>query len=96
VRLELYDARLCDCDARYDRDVCAEVGAGGCACELLGVVGPPFVREDRAVRGVGALMRDFLGVSVTCLLRSPSVEDDAVDFGAIPGGLDLLPDAMNG
>lgn len=60
------------------------------------MVGPPLVREDRAVRGVGALISDFLGVSVICLPRGPSVEDDGVDFGAIPGGLARLPDAMNG
>lgn len=42
-----------------------------CIDELLGVVGTALVvvLEVRAVRGVGALICDFFGVSVTCLLR---------------------------
>lgn len=42
-----------------------------CNDELLGVVGTALVvvLEARAVRGVGALICDFFGVSITCLLR---------------------------
>lgn len=50
--------------------------------ELFGVVGPPFVafaRDERAVRGVGALIKDFFGVSFNCLLRLPArLDDDSV------------------
>ena len=41
----------------------------------LGVLGTASVRELRAVRGVGALMRDFFGVSVTLVLRLPRFDD---------------------
>ena len=42
-----------------------------CTDELLGVVGTALVvvLEVRAVSGVGALICDFFGVSITCLLR---------------------------
>jgi hypothetical protein len=65
---------------------------------LLGVVGPPFavVLDVRAVRGVGALIKAFLGVSITCLLRDPNVKDDGVDFGACIEGLTLRPDVTKG
>ena len=43
--------------------------------ELLGVLGTASVRALRAVSGVGALMRDFFGVSVTLVLRLPRLED---------------------
>ena len=43
--------------------------------EPLGVLGTASVREVRAVRGVGALMSDFFGVSVTLVLRLPRFED---------------------
>src|ERR1700733_7291842 len=68
VRL-VYDESPCDCDMRYDLedDPRAEAWA------LLGVIGPAAVavRDDRAVRGVGALINDFLGVSFSCLLLLP-------------------------
>ena len=41
----------------------------------LGVLGTASVRELRAVRGVGALMRDFFGVSVTFVLRLPRFDE---------------------
>jgi len=49
--------------------------------ELLGVDGTAVldVREERAVSGVGALICDFLGVSVTGLLRLPPRLDDDDD-----------------
>lgn len=54
----------------------------------LGVLGTvPLVRADRAVSGVGALIMDFLGVSVTCLLLrllAKFVVDDRRAF-AVPG-----------
>ena len=49
---------------------------------LLGVAGTPFVvtRLARAVRGVGALIRDFFGVSITCLvLLLLKPDDEGVD-----------------
>lgn len=61
-----------------------------CIDELLGVEGTAFVAvlEDRAVRGVGALIWDFLGVSVNCLLRGPTkLDDDSSAFAAPEGGL---------
>ncbi len=71
--------------------------------ELLGVVGttPAEIRLERAVKGVGALIKDFLGVSVTVLLlRLP--EADAVfnsDLAAPGEGLvafDRFPANTNG
>lgn len=70
------------------------------ACdELLGVVGAPFpaVREDRAVRGVGALIRDFFGVSGACLLRPPlKLDDDSVFEVVDIGGFGLRPAKTKG
>lgn len=67
---------------------------------MLGLMGTPFVvaavLEDRAVRGVGALMSDFFGVSVNCLLRAPNVDDEGVDFGPFIAGLALLPAVTKG
>lgn len=85
ARLEWYVARLWLCADLYDRDDPSVVGCD----ELLGVVGAPFpvVRVVRAVRGVGALIRDFLGVSITCLTRLPaSVDDERVAFGVVDAG----------
>ena len=50
-----------------------------CTNELLGVEGTAFVvvRDVRAVRGVGALICDFFGVSVTCLVRLEKLVDDS-------------------
>ena len=42
---------------------------------LLGVLGTASDRELRAVRGVGALINDFFGVSVTLVLRLPRFDD---------------------
>lgn len=49
---------------------------------VFGVAGPTAVavREERAVRGVGALINDFLGVSFSCLLRLPLKLEDGVLF----------------
>lgn len=69
---------------RYDRedDPRAEAWA------LLGVVGTAAVavRDDRAVRGVGALINDFLGVSFSCLLLLPLKLEDEVIFAVDEGG----------
>ncbi len=54
------------------------------------------VLEERAVRGVGALMRDFLGVSVTALARVLNVDDGGVGFGVLNEGLVLRPPATKG
>jgi len=67
------------------------------AWALLGVVGPPAVaiREERAVRGVGALINDFLGVSFSCLLRLP-VKLDGVVFADELGNFCLRPAMTKG
>ena len=64
---------------------------------LFGVVGPPLVvvRDKRAVRGVGALISDFLGVSVTCLFL-PKLDNEDVDFVLLDGGFSLRPAITNG
>lgn len=67
-------------------DACAE--PPGVAVTLVDVA----VRDDRAVSGVGALINDFLGVSVNCLLRLP-IE---VGFGAGGGGFGRRPAVTNG
>ena len=76
----------------------AEADASDCACVVLGVVGPPLevVLVVRAVRGVGALIRDFLGVSVTCLLLLLRLEEEGVDLAVVVGGLILRPVVTNG
>lgn len=53
-----------------------------CIDELLGVEGTTFavVRDVRAVRGVGALICDFFGVSVTCLFLLARLEDESNVF----------------
>lgn len=72
------------------------------ADELLGVVGPvvAVVLDPRAVRGVGALICDFFGVSVTCLVRLlVTVGADSSDFDVLEGvlvGLGRLPPATKG
>lgn len=70
------------------------------ADELLGVDGAAFVitREVRAVRGVGALICDFFGVSVTCLARLlERLEDDNNAFaGEAPMVLVRRPPVTNG
>lgn len=57
--------------------------------ELLGVLGttPAATRADRAVKGVGALICDFFGVSITCLLRLLNEEDDKRAFAALGDGV---------
>lgn len=64
---------------------------------MIGVVGPPFVvvRDKRAVRGVGALISDFLGVSGTCLFL-PKFDNEDVDFVVLDGGFNLRPAVTNG
>lgn len=72
--------------------------------ELLGVVGPPLlavavvavVLDERAVRGVGALISDFLGVSGTCLPLVLRLEEEEVDFAAGTCGLLRRPEVMKG
>lgn len=54
-----------------------------------------IVLEERAVRGVGALMRDFLGVSVTCLRMLKLDEEDA-GFVVVAVGRGLRPAVING
>lgn len=69
-----------------------------CEWELLGVDGPfvVIVLEERAVRGVGALMRDFLGVSVTCLFRRLKLDEEEAVFAVVVGGFGLRPEVTNG
>ncbi len=68
----------------------------------LGVLGTVSVREVRAVRGVGALMRDFFGVSVTFVLRLPRFDEAdcrkvlAVLLGVGLGTLVRRPPVMYG
>ncbi|PSS30915.1 hypothetical protein PHLCEN_2v2540 [Hermanssonia centrifuga] len=71
--------------------------------ELLGVVGttPAEIRLERAVKGVGALIKDFLGVSVTVLLlRLPEAEAVFNSDLAAPGeglvAFDRFPANTNG
>jgi hypothetical protein len=46
-----------------------------------------MTRVVRAVRGVGALISDFFGVSSTCLTRLlPNVEEERVAFGVVDAG----------
>ncbi len=72
VRLEWYEDMDCACDDRYDLDAEPRV----CTPLVLpGVLGTASVRELRAVSGVGALMSDFFGVSVTLVLRLPRFDD---------------------
>ena len=65
--------------------------------ELPGVAGTladVAVRDDRAVSGVGAPIKDFLGVSVNnCLLRLPPTE---IVFGAGGGCFGRRPAVTNG
>lgn len=60
----------------------------------------PFVRVVRAVRGVGALIIDFFGVSVTLLVREAKFEVEVSNAFAVPGvGLAILarrPAVMKG
>lgn len=63
----------CACDVLYDREADPRV-----LCMLvdpLGVLGTASVRELRAVSGVGALIIDFFGVSVTLVLRLPRLDE---------------------
>lgn len=65
-------------EALYDREIDPRV----VEWVVLGVLGTPFVavRVVRAVSGVGALIKDFLGVSVTCLVLLPlKLDDEGVD-----------------
>ena len=67
--------------------------------DVLGVVGTALVvLEVRAVRGVGALICDFFGVSIICLLRLVERLDE--DSNIFPGEglttLGRLPPATKG
>ena len=73
VRLEWYEDIDCACEDRYERE--AEPRVLCMLVDPLGVLGTASDRELRAVRGVGALMRDFFGVSVTFVLRLPRFEE---------------------
>jgi len=85
-----------DCDALYDLEEVSEVECR--TCELLGVVGPPFkVLDERAVSGVGALISDFLGVSMTCFDLLPlRLEDDGADLELIVRGFCRRPAVTKG
>lgn len=67
-----------------------------CAVEVFGVVGRPLVLDERAVRGVGAPIRDFFGVSVTSFLRPPRVEEDRTPLLEDGGGFGLRPAVTKG
>lgn len=97
VRLEWYDEKVCDCEARYDREVdpsvCAETEPFGVEVTL-----PEFVRLMRAVSGVGALICDFFGVSPT-LERLDELSEDAIDLELVGAGVAILerrPPRING
>lgn len=68
----------------------------------LGVLGTVNVRDVRAVSGVGALMRDFFGVSVTFVLLLPRFEEAdcrkvlAALLGVGLGTFDRRPPVMYG
>lgn len=65
-------------EALYEREADPSVEA----CVVLGVDGTPFVdvRAVRAVSGVGALISDFFGVSITCFGLIPlKVDDEGVE-----------------
>ena len=54
---------------------------------MLGVLGTAVVRALLAVRGVGALIWDFLGVSVSCLLLRKLVADVSIVLAVLGEGL---------
>lgn len=54
------------------------------------------VREERAVRGVGALINDFLGVSFSTLLRLPLKLEDGVVLAEEVSNFCRRPAATNG
>lgn len=55
------------------------------------------VREERAVRGVGALISDFFGVSLSVLFRPLfKFDEDRVVFVVDAGGLGRRPAVTNG
>lgn len=56
----------------------------------------PTVRDDRAVRGVGALMRDFLGVSVVSFRRPLRLGVDSVLFEVDVSTLGRRPPVTKG
>ena len=63
---------------------------------MPGVVGAvPVIRDVRAVRGVGALMSDFFGVSGTSFLRGVRLVVDVEPFVAA-NTLGRLPAVTNG
>ncbi len=82
------------CELLYDREADPNVEEW----LVLGVVGTPFIAvlADRAVSGVGALIIDFFGVSITCfglVLRL----DDGVDRALVTTGTCLrLPASTKG
>ena len=98
VRLEWYDDMDCAWDDLYDLEV--EPNVVPCMLvDVLGVVGTPEERVPRAVRGVGALIIDFFGVSVTLVLRLPRFDDaDCSNAFAVLGegleGFDRRPAVM--
>lgn len=63
------------------------------------MLGTAVVRVLRAVKGVGALIKDFFGVSVTCLLLRKLVADVSMAFAVLGDGLVIFvrfPAEMNG
>lgn len=86
---------LCVCELLYDRE--ADPSVEGWL--ELGVVGTPFIPAlaDRAVSGVGALIIDFFGVSVTCLGLVLKLDDEGVDRVLVTKGTCFrLPANMKG
>lgn len=92
------------CEDLYDRE--AEPRDAWVAPELPGVLGtvPVATRVLRAVSGVGALIKDFFGVSNKCLLLLLLVKLDVVDcsndravlLGVAGAGLGRLPAVIKG
>lgn len=64
----------------------------------FGVVGPPLtvVLDERAVRGAGPLIKDFLGVSVNGLLRLPIGFDEVVCLLVVIKTFGRRPEVRNG
>lgn len=65
--------------------------------EVFGVVSTlPVVLDERAVRGVGAPMRDFFGVSINSFLRPLRVDEDNELLLEDGGGFGLRPAVIKG
>jgi hypothetical protein len=85
VLLDWYVEKVCDCEARYEREVepsaCIDADVRGVVAVVLDVV-----RATRADNGVGAPICDFFGVSVGLLRELELVdEEDSIDFEPCTG-----------